>query len=56
MNKVSNSQAEQYYFQLAQLENNAESLKNDPASSKSELADLNKQLKLLKADVQAKFN
>ncbi len=53
-NKISNAQAEEYYTQLAQIENDAESLKNDPASSKIELSDLNGQLKLLKVDIQAK--
>ena len=54
-NKITNAQAEEYYSQLAQIENDTESLKNDPASSNTELTDLNKQLKLLKTDIQSKI-
>jgi hypothetical protein len=54
-NKISNAQAAQYYTQLAQIESDRESLKYDPASSKTELSDLNAQLKLLKANIQGKL-
>jgi hypothetical protein len=54
-NRITNDQAEKYYARLAQIEEDLESLKNDPAGSTAEAVELNEKLARLSAELKTRI-